>query len=76
MANDELNVIALALKLVENNSNYFADIVEYKNKIIGFSLGEITPSGIGITHIEKGDVNYDGIYPYLCNAFAKNICQQ
>lgn len=71
LANDELNVIALALKLVENNSNYFADIVEYKNKIIGFSLGEITPSGIGITHIEKGDVNYDGIYPYLCNAFAK-----
>ena len=76
LANDELNVIALALKLVENNSNYFADIVEYKNKIIGFSLGEITPSGIGITHIEKGDVNYDGIYSLsLQLLLQKNILQ-
>ncbi|MDE5616700.1 MAG: phosphatidylglycerol lysyltransferase domain-containing protein [Clostridia bacterium] len=71
MANDELNVIDLALKLVENSDEYFADVVEYQNKIIGFSLGEITPSDVGITHIEKGDVNYEGIYPYLCNAFAK-----
>lgn len=71
MANDELNVIELALKLVEENENYFADVVEYDGKIIGFSLGEITPSNVGITHIEKGDVNYDGIYPYLCNGFAK-----
>lgn len=71
LANDELNVIDIALKLVEANENYFADVVEYDGKIIGFSLGEITPSNVGITHIEKGDVNYDGIYPYLCNGFAK-----
>ncbi|MDE7079995.1 MAG: phosphatidylglycerol lysyltransferase domain-containing protein [Clostridia bacterium] len=71
MASDEINVIKLALKLVEQRENYFADVVEYENKIIGFSLGEITPSNVGITHIEKGDVNYDGIYPYICNAFAK-----
>ena len=71
MANDEINVIALALQLVEKYDNYFADVIEYQGKIIGFSLGEITPSGVGITHIEKGDINYDGVYSYLCQAFAK-----
>ena len=71
MANDELNVIDLALKLVGNSANYFADVVEYDGKIIGFSMGEITPSNVGITHIEKGDINFDGIYPFICNSFAK-----
>ena len=71
MADDEINVIALALQLVENHDEYFADVIEYRGKIIGFSLGEITPSGVGITHIEKGDINYDGVYSYLCQAFAQ-----
>lgn len=71
MANDEFGVITLALQLVEKSDNYFADVIEYQKKIIGFSLGEITPSGVGITHIEKGDINYDGVYSYLCQAFAK-----
>ena len=67
---NELSVIKLALKLVEERDNYFADVVEYDGKLIGFTMGEITPSNVGITHIEKGDVTYDGIYPYLCNSFA------
>ena len=75
MANDELNVIDLALKLVEQSENYFADVVEFDGKIIGFSMGEVTPSNVGITHIEKGDINYDGIYPFICNAFAKKRFQ-
>ncbi|MCX4362167.1 MAG: phosphatidylglycerol lysyltransferase domain-containing protein [Clostridia bacterium] len=70
MADNEVGVINIALDLVAERDNYFADIIEYDGKIIGFSLGEITPSGIGITHIEKGDVNYDGVYAYLCQAFA------
>ncbi len=70
MADDELSVIALALKFAVGREEYFADVVECGGRIIGFSFGEITPSGVGITHIEKGDVNYDGVYPYLCNAFA------
>ena len=71
MANDEMNVIALALQLVEKYDNYFADVIEYDGKIIGFSLGEITPSNVGITHIEKGDVNFEGVYSYLCQFFAQ-----
>ncbi|MDE5755861.1 MAG: phosphatidylglycerol lysyltransferase domain-containing protein [Clostridia bacterium] len=71
MANNEEYVIALALKMVEKYDTYFADVIEYQDKIIGFSLGEITPSNVGITHIEKGDINYDGVYSYLCQAFAQ-----
>ncbi|MDE6189830.1 MAG: phosphatidylglycerol lysyltransferase domain-containing protein [Clostridia bacterium] len=72
---NELSVIKLALKLVEERENFFADVVEYEGKLIGFTLGEITPSNVGITHIEKGDVAFDGIYPYLCNSFAKKRFQ-
>ena len=71
MANNEEYVIALALEMVEKYDNYFADVIEYQGKIIGFSLGEITPSYVGITHIEKGDIEYDGVYSYLCQAFAQ-----
>ncbi len=71
MANNEEYVIALALEMVEKYDNYFADVIEYQGKIIGFSLGEITPSNVGITHIEKGDIEYDGVYSYLCQAFAQ-----
>ncbi len=70
MANEEINVISLALNLVAERKGYFADVIEYEDKIIGFTLGEITPSNVGITHIEKADVAYDGIYSYLCNSFA------
>lgn len=71
MASNEEDVIKLALEMVEKYDNYFADVIEYQGKIIGFSLGEITPSNVGITHIEKGDVNYDGVYSYLCKTFAR-----
>lgn len=71
MADNEVKVINLALSLVETKGEYFADILEYKGKIIGFSLGEMTPSGVGITHIEKADVNFEGVYSYLCQAFAQ-----
>lgn len=71
MADEELSVINLALKLVEERDDCFADVVEYDGRIIGFSMGEITPSGVGVTHIEKGDVSFDGIYPFLCQSFAQ-----
>ena len=59
------------LKWWEKYDNYFADVIEHQGKIIGFSLGEITPPNVGITHIEKGDIEYDGVYSYLCQAFAQ-----
>lgn len=71
MANNEVKVIILALSLVESREEYFADLLEYKGNIIGFSLGEITASGVGITHIEKADVEYEGVYSYLCQVFAQ-----
>ncbi len=76
MANDEISVISLALQFIGKYENYFADVIEYQGKIIGFSLGEITPSSMGITHIEKGDINYDGVYSYLCQAFAQKHFEQ
>ena len=39
----------------------------------GFTLGEITPSNVGIVHIEKADVQYNGSYTKLMNMFAKTV---
>ncbi len=68
---DELKLVKMALTRVIECPYCFADVIEYDSKIIGFSMGEISTSGVGITHIEKGDIAYQGIYPALCQMFAK-----
>ena len=44
--------------------------MEVDGKIVGFETGELTASNVGIVHLEKGDTDYDGIYPSLCQMFA------
>ena len=45
-------------------------MLEVDGRIVGFEFGERLASNNGIVHIEKGDINYDGVYPMLCHAFA------
>lgn len=72
MKNDEFKVIKMGLQMIYSGcGRCFADVVEYDGKIIGFSFGEITPSNVGIVHIEKGDINYEGIYPFVNQQFAQ-----
>lgn len=60
-----------AFELLDGNPTYFADVLECDGKIIGFSYGELTPSGVGIVHIEKADVAYEGAYAALNMLFAR-----
>ena len=53
--------------------NIYAYVIEIDGKIAGFTLGEITPSNVGIIHIEKADVEYNGIYSKLVNLYAKEV---
>ena len=68
---DEMRLVKMALTRVIECPYCFADVMEYDGKIIGFSMGEISTSNVGITHIEKGDINYNGVYPTICQMFAK-----
>ncbi|MGN0760553.1 MAG: DUF2156 domain-containing protein [Christensenellales bacterium] len=68
---DEYKLVKMALSRVGTCPRCFADVIEYDGKIIAFSMGEITASGVGITHIEKGDIAYNGVYPAICQMFAK-----
>lgn len=66
MKNDEFKVIELGLKMIFGGCDRcFADVIEYGDKIIAFCFGEITPSNVGIVHFEKGDINYEGVYPFI-----------
>lgn len=66
----ETQFLQRALELLDGKT-YFADVMETDGKLIGFSYGEITPSGVGIVHIEKADTEYDGIYAALNMLFAR-----
>lgn len=66
----EKKVVKMALEYSLRYDDFFADVMEVDGKIIGFETGELTASGVGIVHLEKGDVEYDGIYPTLCQMFA------
>ena len=48
-------------------------VLEVDGKIVGFTLGEITPSNVGIVHIEKADVEYNGIYSKLVNLYVNKV---
>ena len=51
--------------------NIFAYMLRVNERIIGFTLGEVTPNKVGIIHIEKADIAYNGSYTKLMNLFAK-----
>lgn len=66
----EKKVVKLALEYSLKYDDFFADVMEVDGKIVGFEAGELTASNVGIVHLEKGDTDYDGIYPSLCQMFA------
>ena len=41
------------------------------DQIAGFTLGEKANNQMGIIHVEKGDVRYKGIYPFINKTFAE-----
>ncbi len=51
----------------------YAYVLYVDSKLVGFTLGEITPSNVGVVHIEKADVEYNGAYTKLMNLFAKEV---
>ena len=68
----EYNAIKRSLDMAFEE-NIYAYVLIVDEKIIGFTLGEITPSNVGIIHIEKADVQYNGSYTKLMNMFAKTV---
>lgn len=46
------------------------DLLRVDGKLVGFSVGERTPSGNAIIIYEKADIDYDGIYSFLAHEFA------
>ena len=51
--------------------NLIADIVRVDGEIVGVSIGEIMPSGNAVVMYEKGNIQFEGVYSYLANTFAK-----
>ena len=68
----ELVAIRKSLDMAFDKGIY-AYVLTVDEKIVGFTLGEITPSNIGIIHIEKADISYNGSYTKLMNMFAKEV---
>lgn len=66
----ERRLVEKALDYASKYDDFFADVLEVGGKIVGFEFGERLASSNGIVHIEKGDINYDGVYPMFCHAFA------
>ncbi len=69
--NDENSeVLALESSLdMAFDENIVAYVLCVDDKIIGFTLGEHSPSGVGMIHIEKADTEYNGAYTKLMNSF-------
>jgi len=46
--------------------------VYVSGKMAGFTIGEKVNSNMAVIHIEKGDLEYDGIYAFINKTFAEN----
>lgn len=62
----------LILSILNNLDFYncFADLLVVDGRVIGLSIGEILPTGVGAVFFEKADTNYIGAYSMLSNLFA------
>lgn len=64
------------LGIKEILKNYFilnlrGGLIRVDNKLIGYAIGEKITEDMGVIHIEKGDVNYSGIYQMINKFVAK-----
>ena len=46
------------------------DVLTVDGKLVGFSVGEIMPSGNAVVMFEKADIAYEGVYSFLAHEFA------
>ncbi len=51
------------------------DVLRVDDKVVGFSVGEIMPSGNAVVMIEKADIAYEGVYSFLAHEFAERNFQ-
>ncbi|MDD4839957.1 MAG: GNAT family N-acetyltransferase [Clostridia bacterium] len=49
----------------------FANVLRVEDELAGLSIGEISPSGVGIVMFEKANIKFEGIYSALTNLFSK-----
>lgn len=61
---------------ITNNSNCFGIGFYDKNKLICFSINEITHDGYGLIHFEKADTDYVGIYTAMKHEIARFLEQR
>ncbi|QAA31852.1 DUF2156 domain-containing protein [Clostridium manihotivorum] len=50
--------------------------VYVQGEIAGFTIGEIVNKDMAIVHIEKGDVNYQGIYAFINKTFVEQYLSE
>ena len=68
----EFHAIKRSLEMA-NEENIYPYVLYVDGKLAGFTLGEITPSNVGIVHIEKADITFNGVYSKLVNLFASEV---
>ena len=66
----EIEVLNTVIKNLDKY-NSFVDVLEVDNKVIGFCLGEILPTEVGVIHFQKADTSYRGSYQLIDNLFVK-----
>lgn len=64
---------SIVFTVLDNLSFYhcFADVLLVDERIIGLTIGEILPTGVGAVYFEKADTGYAGAYTMLSNLFAR-----
>ena len=67
---EEKNALLLMLKTCFEASR-IVDVVEIDGKIVGVSVGEITPTNVGVVLFEKAAIEYEGLYTAINQMFAE-----
>ena len=73
MLRDLTNERIVIEKMLDNMHTFglFGAVIEVDDVLVGYTIGEVTASNIGIVHIEKGNTDYEGIYPTINMLFAR-----
>lgn len=67
---EEKTALLLMLRSCSQESR-LVDVVEIDGKIVAVSVGEITPTNVGVVLFEKADIQYEGLYTALNQMFAE-----
>lgn len=77
LSNYEISEIENLSDYVNNlqELNQFGIMLKVDSIVVGVSFGEITGDMLTV-HVEKANVNYDGVYPTLAKEFAKTFAKE